>query len=101
MHTPLPWRWDERLNLILDETGEAIAENILLTHPKGYVVVNDPERQANAQYIITACNHHERLVQALEMMVEASNVKEIDPLVMFASIERAKQVLSEVNHVNV
>ena len=36
------------------------------------------------------------MYEALQIMVRAANVDEIDPLVMFASIERAKGALAQV-----
>ena len=35
------------------------------------------------------------MYEALQIMVRAANVDEIDPLVMFASIERAKDALAQ------
>jgi spore coat polysaccharide biosynthesis protein SpsF (cytidylyltransferase family) len=35
------------------------------------------------------------MYEALQIMVKAANVDEIDPLVMFASIERAKDALAQ------
>ena len=35
------------------------------------------------------------MYEALQIMVRAANVDEIDPLVMFASIERAKEALAQ------
>jgi hypothetical protein len=35
------------------------------------------------------------MYEALQIMVRAANVDEIDPLVMFASIERAKGALTQ------
>ena len=35
------------------------------------------------------------MYEALQIMVRAANVDEIDPLVMFASIERAKSALAQ------
>ena len=37
------------------------------------------------------------MYEALQIMVRAANVDEIDPLVMFASIERAKDALAQAN----
>jgi hypothetical protein len=45
--------------------------------------------QANATLIAAA----PAMYEALQIMVRAANVDEIDPLVMFASIERARHVL--------
>ena len=40
------------------------------------------------------------LYVALQIMVKAANVDEIDPLVMFASIERAKEALAQAEGTN-
>ena len=46
---------------------------------------------ANAALIAAA----PAMYEALQIMVRAANVDEIDPLVMFASIERAKGALAQ------
>ncbi len=40
------------------------------------------------------------MYEALQIMVRAANVDEIDPLVMFASIERAKDALAQADGVS-
>ena len=47
------------------------------------------EIESNAHLIAAA----PAMYEALQIMVRAANVDEIDPLVMFASIERARHVL--------
>ena len=47
--------------------------------------------QSNAHLIAAA----PAMYEALQIMVRAANVDEIDPLVMFASIERAKGALAQ------
>ena len=49
------------------------------------------EDKANATLIAAA----PAMYEALQIMVKAANVDEIDPLVMFASIERAKSALAQ------
>ena len=41
------------------------------------------------------CKAAPAMYEALQIMVRAANVDEIDPLVMFASIERAKSALAQ------
>ena len=50
---------------------------------------NTKTSKANATLIAAA----PAMYEALQIMVRAANVDEIDPLVMFASIERARHVL--------
>ena len=51
---------------------------------------------ANAALIAAA----PAMYEALQIMVRAANVDEIDPLVMFASIERAKGALAQAEGTN-
>jgi hypothetical protein len=75
-HTPGPWSFDERFNWISAPNGDTIAIDVLLTHPKGYIVTDDPQRQANARLIAAAPD----LLRALEGMLEwARRVKQLNP----------------------
>ena len=49
------------------------------------------DNEADARLFAAAAAMYE----ALQIMVKAANVDEIDPLVMFASIERAKSALAQ------
>ncbi len=51
----------------------------------------ESEIEANTRLIAAA----PAMYEALQIMVRAANVDEIDPLVMFASIERAKGALAQ------
>ena len=55
-----------------------------------------PDKFANAALIAAA----PAMYEALQIMVRAANVDEIDPLVMFASIERAKSALAQAEGTN-
>ena len=50
----------------------------------------NPQEVEHTAYLIAAAP---AMYEALQIMVRATNVDEIDPLVMFASIERARAVL--------
>ena len=90
-HTPGPWKavqhprehkWAWTIEGA-DGVGQSIARMGL---------VNDAQAvTANAHLIAAAPVMYE----ALQIMVRAANVDEIDPLVMFASIERAKGALAQ------
>jgi hypothetical protein len=49
------------------------------------------ERKANARLIASA----PEMLAALDIMVRAANVSDIDPLVMFAAIERARAAIAK------
>ena len=91
MHTKGQWYTSESVNIheqriIADEeTGQTIA----VVYGRGGHDTREDETRANANLIAAA----PELLEALEMMIRAANVKEIDPLVMFASIEKAKYVV--------
>ena len=55
-------------------------------------LVNDAQAVAANAALIAAAP---AMYEALQIMVRAANVDEIDPLVMFASIERAKGALAQ------
>lgn len=50
---------------------------------------------ARAQVEAAARSEREELLAALEAMVAAANVETVDPLVMFASIEKARAVIEK------
>jgi len=87
-HTPGPW-------VVSDDGGITL----IIHAPKDEVDIarmsNDCEMfseiRANAHLIAAA----PAMYEALQIMVRAANVDEIDPLVMFASIERAKGALAQ------
>lgn len=71
-HTPTPWindnsdtRYDERR--ILGFHGELIAN-----------VMTEKMKDANAAFIVTACNSHEELVSVLKNLVERDLIKDKD-----------------------
>jgi hypothetical protein len=81
-HTPGPWEEtyntsDNTWGVCLPEGGDVLAQLI--------------ENQANATLLAAA----PAMYEALQIMVRAANVDEIDPLVMFASVERAKGALAQ------
>jgi len=82
-HTPGPWHAALGEKLITDVY--AIGDN------KQRVFIAECATQRDALLIAAAPTMYE----ALQIMVRAANVDEIDPLVMFASIERAKGALAQ------
>ena len=88
-HTPGPWcvRHDD---MVCSQEGRIIAD----CESTPYAMRPAPpivEDKANATLIAAA----PAMYEALQIMVKAANVDEIDPLVMFASIERAKSALAQ------
>lgn len=88
--TPGPWvvkSTDEDINTktIIDSNEFWIAKVLNFNRASDDI----RESQANAHLIAAA----PALYEALQIMVRAANVDEIDPLAMFASIERAKAAL--------
>ena len=79
--TPGPWvgytNTDEGRHII----SEAYAQDV--------IVCEQVHTDADISIIAAA----PAMYEALQIMVRAANVDEIDPLVMFASIERARHVL--------
>jgi hypothetical protein len=92
-HTPGPWKYavvrersgpntlDDGYGYVWPEpTGQTIAE-----------VRKSSDTEANARLIAAAPD----LLAALGYMVRATNVTQIDPIVMFASIEKARAAIQK------
>lgn len=86
-HTPGPWRKGVDNTIYQAETNKRIADIYM------HAIYRDSDMQAHANaHLIAAAP---AMYEALQIMVRAANVDEIDPLVMFASIERAKGALAQ------
>mgnify|MGYP003453366541 CR=1 FL=1 len=88
-HTPGPWyphyaKADHCLSSSV--WGKEPGNQVAVIGGKSLQTMN-----ANAALIAAA----PAMYEALQIMVRAANVDEIDPLVMFASIERAKGALAQ------
>ena len=88
-HTPGPWyphyaKADHCLSSSV--WGKEPGNQVAVIGGKSLETMN-----ANAALIAAA----PAIYEALQIMVRAANVDEIDPLVMFASIERAKSALAQ------
>lgn len=88
-HTPGPWyphyaKADHCLSSSV--WGKEPGNQVAVIGGKSLETMN-----ANAALIAAA----PAMYEALQIMVKAANVDEIDPLVMFASIERAKDALAQ------
>ncbi len=88
-HTPGPWHLSECATQTT-KAGIVSMDGLHITDVYGYGMT-DSQNQANAHLIAAA----PAMYEALQIMVKAANVDEIDPLVMFASIERAKGALAQ------
>lgn len=80
-HTPGHWELRGQ-RLVTDGNGVVIAEKI---------GSNGGGSEANACLIASA----PELLEALERMVRAFNVKDIDPLIAFATIEQAQSAIAK------
>ncbi len=90
-HTPGPWK------AVQHPREHKWAWTIEGTDGVGQIIariglVNDAQAVAANAHLIAAAP---AMYEALQIMVRAANVDEIDPLVMFASIERAKGALAQ------
>ena len=93
-HTPGPWyphyaKADHCLSSSV--WGQEPGNQVAVIGGKSLEAMN-----ANARLIAAA----PAMYEALQIMVRAANVDEIDPLVMFASIERAKGALAQAEGVS-
>ena len=81
-HRPGPW-----IRQVLNDESEAYI------HDKHCNAIARVYSLSDAALIAAA----PAMYEALQIMVRAANVDEIDPLVMFASIERAKDALAQAD----
>lgn len=79
-HTPTPWMWDSdlvkddpfgRIRYRVVANGETITQLYYSSYAGG-----PTNAEANAAFIVKACNHHEELVRALQFYAEGSHYKE-------------------------
>jgi len=87
-HTPGPWEVVGSRICTVANDKERIT--LAKTEPGGAFAMSE-QQEANATLLAAA----PAMYDALQIMVRAANVDEIDPLVMFASIERAKDALAQ------
>ena len=87
-HTPGPWEVVGSRICTVANDKERIT--LAKTEPGGAFAMSE-QQEANATLLAAA----PAMYEALQIMVRAANVDEIDPLVMFASIERAKDALAQ------
>ncbi len=68
MHTKLPWKLGQfnKLNIWSESEPKLISEGFAYTAPASTEV----EALANAQFIVTACNTHHDLLEALKDVVD-------------------------------
>jgi hypothetical protein len=94
-HTPGPWTVndstenDDDTTLTICAPADEVEIATMSAYENGCECFS--EIRANAHLIAAA----PAMYEALQIMVRAANVDEIDPLVMFASIERAKDALAQ------
>lgn len=88
-HTQTHWHVELRPDVSIEIQTE---DNVPVA-----VACYSPKYKYNAEFIVKACNSHEALVAALQLTVDVFNQKEIDPLMAFIAIERAKQALANID----
>ena len=76
MHTKGPWKVDKVKNRLYGENNTSVIYNF---PPQVGPTDNDQEQEANAEFIVRACNSHYDLLEACEMMlrlIEGENLDE-------------------------
>lgn len=87
-HTPGPWEVvGSRICTVANDKDRI---TLAKTEPGGAFAMSE-QQEANATLLAAA----PAMYEALQIMVRAANVDEIDPLVMFAGVERAKGALAQ------
>lgn len=82
-HTPIPWFVNGPSNIYAKTIPTERRANGELIPPLDKCVaqavlgwgISEDEREANAAYIVRACNHHEELAGALKELLSAYRVK--------------------------
>ena len=91
-HTETPWE---------SEPGDGDNEAYLVTGPGGCLiaVVNDEgqpqDNEANAAFIVKACNLHEELVEAAEAAIESMDEFTIDAQSVGMAAQKLRAVLKK------
>jgi len=73
-HQPTPWELHNEGEKIEDADGEFVTR---LSFSRYYDDREDPIAEANAAFIVTACNAHDDLVRALRYVLERINTPEM------------------------
>ena len=97
-HTKGPWRTDwlgTDRGWILDQESNYLAE-IVTEDDCGFVVSQD-QQQANARFIVRACNSHEALLDACKMLLKVL-VQDCDAEEFGPEISQAEAVINDAEH---
>ncbi|KKK65783.1 hypothetical protein LCGC14_2970670 [marine sediment metagenome] len=91
-HTPLPWtvEWNGRQRLEIAGPGEA-------DYMIGHVFIESPCAEANAKYIVQACNNYPAMLNVLRNVADAplthvSHRLRVDARAILANIDKTKKI---------
>ena len=88
--TPGPWHVEKCSAPVYGSDGTLMVNGVGIGAGSRHIGTISSKNAHNDANLIAAAP---AMYEALQIMVRATNVDEIDPLVMFASIERARAVL--------
>lgn len=101
-HTPTPWRTplgfgNEKGFIIRSETTTiaGVWERGMSDAPQ-HATATSNEAQANARYIVTACNHHEALVRQLSQFTERFKFQRFPKRELEIYLENARALLAKL-----
>lgn len=100
-HTKTPWELDTcGWPLIINEAASDKVVCELPMKVKGSTLyVSESEQEANAQFIVTACNHHDELVATLEdvqVFARLSCPQGVDCDLWESTFDRVESVLAKL-----
>jgi len=96
-HTTLPWScWNGEIDGI-GRNKHAYDEGLIAKMPN----MSSPKQQANARFIVHACNSHDELVELLELALDRFTDNDMMPpnYALNIWLEKAKQALAKVKEV--
>jgi hypothetical protein len=67
-HGPTPFKFGNTMSeqrMVLDAKGKYVCNVQIHQTPRSFGLFDEPQREANAAFIVRACNSHEQLVAAL------------------------------------
>lgn len=100
-HTPTPWKWSQPFGEGFAYVDDTKHDNIEETGNICTVWSGNNNAEANAAFIVRACNNHDRLVEALANLVISADGLEADNDSEALEVDRefidyARTILAEV-----